>query len=284
MNRNTSPLFQLIILISIITFGFADTLSAADADGLTITVEANQSIRDIAQKYLNNPDLWEDILRENKLKSAADVKPGMQLFIPVKAITSAIAELDKSHKTIQEATQAGAKIFATEDINRAIDNRNRALEARKSSDWNQCTSLAKTATTAAAKALELSKAQQDVATEASIYRRTGNVQGKRPEQNLWNELALNSRLIEGERVRTLSSSYAEIQFRDESRIRMNENSQTLIRRVRANLLEKKEEASVSLIEGDVMALLAQGSGKKKGKGAFEIDVPGVKTDLNSDHF
>ncbi len=50
--------------------------------------------------------------------------------------------------------------------------------------------------------------------------------------------------------------------------------------MRANLLDDTEEAKVSLIQGDVFALLAGG---KKDKG-FNLNIPGVKTKINSDRF
>ncbi len=98
--------------------------SANQNDAMKITVEPNQNLRAISQKYLNNPDLWEDILRANNLNSAADVKPGMELIIPVKQISTAHKKLDRSGELIHKATKAGAKIFATESITIAIDQRN----------------------------------------------------------------------------------------------------------------------------------------------------------------
>ncbi len=72
----------------------------------------------------------------------------------------------------------------------------------------------------------------------------------------WRDLGLRSILIEEEKVRTLSDSTAQITFRDASRLRLNANSNAVIRQMRFDPLSKREEAKVSLIEGDFYALLA----------------------------
>ena len=87
-------------------------------------------------------------------------------------------------------------------------------------------------------------------------------------------------LTEEERLRTLSRSSAQITFRDDSRLRLNANSQAVIRRMRTDPLSRTEEAKVSLVEGDFYALLAGKSDRKK----FEVQVPEVTTDVESRNF
>ena len=81
-------------------------------------------------------------------------------------------------------------------------------------------------------------------------------------------------------MRTLSSATAQITFRDESRLRLNENSQAIIQRMRVDPLNRKEEAKVTLVSGDLYALL---SGKSQRK-TFELDVSGVETEIESTSF
>ena len=87
-------------------------------------------------------------------------------------------------------------------------------------------------------------------------------------------------LTEEERLRTLSRSSAQITFRDDSRLRLNANSQAVIRRMRTDPLSRTEEAKVSLVEGDFYALLAGKTDRKK----FEVQVPEVTTDVESRNF
>ncbi|MCP4352497.1 MAG: LysM peptidoglycan-binding domain-containing protein [Desulfobacterales bacterium] len=280
---NKKPFFFCFItgMFLVLMLSAGKNVSAAGGSlVITVKVEKNQSIRDIAQQYLNDPDLWPDVLRSNGLKSPHEVLPGMTLRIPVGAISKANQKINDSKKLIREATKAGAKIFAPEIIAKAIKLREKALKRRKSGRWSDCASLADSSADEAKKALKISMANQDVAAEAILDNTQGEVQMRKPSDNVWKNVARKDILLEGEKIRTLSQSFADILFRDDSRLHLKENSQALIQKMRANLLDDTEEAKVSLIQGDVFALLAGG---KKGK-RFNLNIPGVKTKINSDRF
>jgi hypothetical protein len=249
---------------------------------ITVQVKKNQSIRDISLQYLNNPNLWEDILRANHMKpeEADKVVPGMILRIPVEAISRANTELEKSRDFIQQATQKGAKIFAPVMITQAIRLRDAALEKRNIGEWEDCTVLAKEAAAEAEKALKISLENQDVPAEAVVEYREGSVQSRKPSDTLWKETLQNDILLEGEKIRTLSASYAEILFRDSSRLQLRENAQALIRKMRENPLEDTRQTKVDLIKGDVFALLS--GGKKENR--FNLDLEGIAMNIESRRF
>ncbi|QTA85730.1 Uncharacterized protein dnm_017440 [Desulfonema magnum] len=256
--------------------------AAQDSAVITIKVEKNQSIRDISEKYLGNPDLWEDVLLANDLnRSEADkVHPGMMLHIPVRAISLAHSELKNSKILIGQATRNGAKLFAPDIIAKAIDLRDAALEKRTAGEWARCTKLAKASAAEAKKALNISIENQDVQAEAMVEYQQGNVQRRKPSDNLWKDVSRRDILMEGEKVRTLSASYAEILFRDDSRLQLKENAQALIRKMRENPLEDTQQTKVNLIEGDVFALLS--GGKKDSR--FNLDIEGIAMNIESRQF
>jgi len=247
---------------------------------ITIKVKQNQGIRDISRKYLDDPNRWEDVLRANGLKSPDEIKPGMMLRIPVGEVNQAKHELKVSGKLIQKATMAGAKIFAPKIIAKAIQLRDNALLQQKSGQLAECIKLASSATTEGKKALKICISNQDVPAQAVVNDRKGYVHRRKPSDNLWKDVFRYDILHEGERIRTLSESSCDILFRNDSRLRLKENSQALIRKMRANLLEDTGEAKVSLVKGDVFALLV--AGKKNEK--FQLDIPGVKTKVDSKYF
>jgi len=267
----------------------ADKNSLPDVESvITVKVREEQSIRDISEEYLNNPDLWEDVLRANNLKFAHEITPGMTLRIPAGEISQANKGLELSQQIIQKATRAGAKLFAPETIANAVKLRNTAIEKRKNGEWAACAESAKSALDEATKALEISLKKQDVPAEAVVTFSYGQVHYRKPSDNIWKDVSVYKILQEGDRLRTLSQSYAHILFKDDSRLYLKENSQAMIRRMRANLLENTEEAKVSLIEGDVLALLV---GDKTVVGStltleptLEVEVPGVQTKIKSRQF
>jgi len=260
--------------------GGVSSVKSQSNEVVTITVTEHQSVRDIAKEYLNNPNLWMDILRANGLSSPHEIQPGMTLQIPARTIFQANQELDDSLALIQQATGAGAKIFAPEIVADAIAARNTALERRKSGDWSECISFARTAADKANQAIKISKENQDVPADAVVQYCHGQVQNRKAGGDLWKDVSQYDILVEGDRVRTLSQSFADILFRDDSRLQLKENAQALIQKVRTNLLEDTQKTNVSLIEGDVLALLAAGEKTDR----FKLEVPGVKTKINSQRF
>jgi hypothetical protein len=252
----------------------------AQQDEIVVRVEEGQSLRDVARQHLGDPDLWTEILRVNGLRSITDVQPGVELRIPTSEITEAERALQASLQTIQQATQEGARLFAPDLIEEAIRLRDQALAQRTAGAWQESAKLATDAETAAAEALENALAQRDALAEALLSDRQGWVEGRRPEDLLWSDRVLNSILIEEEKVRTLSRSTAQITFRDDSRLRLNPNSEAVIQRMRVDPLNRREEAKVSLVEGDFYALLAGKSARKD----FELEIPQVETEIESTNF
>lgn len=250
----------------------------AQTRDLTVTVKQGQHIRDIALEYLQDADLWPEILKENNFSSVTDVKPGMRIRIP-SGILDASYALKRAVEAIQEATRAGARLLAPASISNSIRLRDEAIRRRKASDWNGCVEQADAARDEANKALQESRDRNNVPAEAVLNDRRGNVQSRKQADLLWNGAPLYSTFIEEEKVRTLSQSFGEILFRDDSRLRLNENSQAIIQKMRMNILENRQEASVSLVEGDIYALL---TGIKRKE--FDVSVPGVETKINSKNF
>jgi hypothetical protein len=253
--------------------------AAAEPD-VVVTVTEGESLRDIAEQHLGDPDLWVELLRANGLLAVTDVRPGLALTIPVGRIKAANAALAKALDAIQLATREGARVFAPDEIGEAIRLREAGIARRQQADWDGSARLSGEAEVAAAAALAVALEQRDTAAEALLSDRQGWVEGQRPAELVWSDRTINTVLVEEEKVRTLSRSTAQITFRDESRLRLNANSQALIQRMRVDPLSRQEEAKVSLVEGDFYALLAGRSERK----SFEVEVPEVETTIGSTNF
>ena len=275
------PAILCFIIAFILTaYGFENPASCREKSIIIIEVKENQGIRDISKKYFDDPDRWEDILRANDLKSPDEIKPGMLLRIPAGVFFQAKRELEVSRRLIQKATGAGAKIFTPKIIASAIHIRDTAILKQKEGDLPACITFAKSAAKQSKKALKICVANQDVPAQAVVQDRNGYVHSRKPSDNLWKDVFRYDILHEGERIRTLSESSCDILFRNDSRLRLNENSQALIRKMRANLLKDTGDAKVSLVKGDVFALLAASPKNER----FQLDIPGVETKVDSKYF
>jgi hypothetical protein len=270
---------RAFLLGALSLIGAAQSVRAQDSEFLTVKL-GDQTIREIAQKYLGDPDLWTEILRSSGLKSITELRPGIELKLPANAISTANKALVDANGQIQTANQAGAQIFAIENITKAIALHDEALTRRVKSDWGGTRTLATQSFGEATVALEKSQAARDRAAEALVTDRHGQVEGQRPQDLGWRGLQLQTTLIEEERVRTLSDSTAQITFRDASRLRLNANSNAVIQRLRYDPLKRSEVAKVSLVEGDFYALLASPSTRA----SFNVEVPRVNASIDSGNF
>lgn len=260
--------------------GLAPVLFAQGEGIKTIIVKEGQGPRELAQEVLGEPDLWNEILKVNQLSSPSDLRPGMKLVIPVGAIKSSSFEVEKARQSIQTATDIGARVFSTEIIAQSIALYDEAVKERKAGNWENCSRLAVEARQMAEKSHLETLEKRNTTADAVVTDRSGTVQSKKATEMMWWELSLYSKLFENYRVRTLSNSYAEISFQDQSRIRLNENSQAVIQKMRVDLLNKERDSSVKLEKGAAFALLQISPKKKK----FNLNIPGVKTDINSKNF
>ena len=256
------------------------SISAGEQPSLAVIVQKGQTLRNIAEEYLDDANLWQEILQASGLKSSADVKPGMELKIPQNAISLATTELAACVEAIRLATDAGARIFSSETIEKAVKQRQDALVYRKKGEWAECFNLAKRARESAREAMTETLSKREKSAEAVLRDGSGKVQSRKVKDLIWNSIAKNTVLIEKEKVRTMSDSTAEILFADESRLRLGANSQAEIQTMRVDQLNRKQESRVSLVEGDVYAMLGQVKKKK----SFVVDVPGISVDSGSSKY
>ena len=261
-----------------VLFPLVQTSSAQAA--ISIPFESGGDLRRIAETYLGDPDLWPAILKASGLSALTELKSGQTLTVPTDEVSAARSALASSLNRIQEANAIGAQVFAFKTISEAINLHDQALTAEKARRWSETLSLAVDADTAAGKAYEQAEQNRDQAAEARLSDRQGWVEGQKPEELGWGDRELNAVLIEEEKVRTLSRSTAQITFRDSGRLRLNANSHAVIQRMRVDPLKKREDAKVSLVEGDFYALLGGNSNRK----SLEVDVPDVNAKIDSGDF
>lgn len=270
---------KIIFLFILAILSFLPNPSAA-ADPVVVTVQKGENVRQIAARLLNDPDLWPDVLRANGYDSPHEIREGTVLKIPVASILTAHGKLTASEKMIQDATREGARVLAPDEIASAIDHRNQALAQREAGHWAQTIQLAATAEDDARIALEKSQKSRNLPAQAVLSQRKGRVNHRAPADTYWRDLSLGALMSEGEKVRTLSASFAEIRFRDDSRLRLNENAQIVIQKMREDRLKQRKAAQVSLVGGDIYALL-KGS---RNTNPFDVKVSGVSSSIRSNDF
>lgn len=276
-NRAVWRVAICFFLLGIATSGSAQSL---DAPLKSVAFQQGDTLRGVVATELADPDLWPLVLRLSGIASITDVRTGTVLSMPVEQVKVTDLALLRALDAIQAANAEGARLFAPDRIEAAIENRDEAVVQRGSGEWKGAVRLADTATGFANEALEVSLAQRDRDAEALVTDVQGNVEGRSPEASRWTDRRLNDVLVQSERVRTLSGSTTQITFRDLSRLRLNANSNATIQRMRSDPLTGGEVTRVELVSGDFYALLNQ-LGEDT---SFQIEAGGLETQTDSKDF
>ncbi len=249
-------------------------------DYVTVRFGPDSSLRAMAEEYLDDPDLWPIILRLNGLKDITDIEVDQELRLPASQLQAAVEALAASLSVIQAANEAGAQLFAPLLIGRAISLHEDALKEKQAGAFSQSITLSTQSIDRAQSARAKSDELRDIEAEARLSDRHGRVEGQKTTENSWSGRNLNAVLNEQEKLRTLSESTAQVVFRDASRLRLNPNSQAVIQRMRVDPLKRREEAQISLIEGDFYALLATESKRNR----LEVNLPNADATIDSGSF
>lgn len=253
---------------------------ARDAEFVIVPVDSNIDLRATAQKYLDNPDLWPIILQLNGLDSIDGLSGISELRLPTGPLSAATEALKTSLEAIQQANLAGAQLFAPVLLVNAIELHEEAVTEKKVGMYEKSISLSGESITKASTAKTRSEESRDVEAEARLLDRQGRVEGQKPVEVSWSERLLNAILSEQEKLRTLSDSTAQVVFRDASRLRLNPNSQAVIQRMRVDPLTRREEAKISLVEGDFYALLTPESERNR----LEVSLQSADAKIDSGNF
>lgn len=263
----------------ILFFLFCVGVNAQSVKPVEVVFDGSKNLRQLAEEYLGDPNLWEEILFNNGLRKVDQVTKGMTLKIDAEKIINTQKAKNIAKEKIDEANKEGAKLFASSEIASAIKNYDNGLVNSKIGAWDKSIDLFNTAEKEASSALAIISEKRVVDAEAFVSFRRGRVEKRTVQERTWSDAPLQTKLFTEDRARTLSDSYAEISFSDKSKIRLNENSQAVIKKSRVDLLNKNSENSVKLEKGDAFALFSKGSKKKN-----EIEVPGVDVKVNSSFF
>ena len=267
------------MILFLLLFGLSSITEAAD--DVQLTFKAGDNIRQLAARYLHNPDLWPDILRANQLNGVHELRVGMSLKIPTKLILTVDKNFKLLRKKIQQANQQGARILAKYAITRAIEQQNKGLGKRKAGEWQVSLRLVRIGLKSADIALRKTQKKRHEQVQAILEEVKGRVQRRKTNDFYWNSVNKDSLLEEMEKLRTLANSFALIRFRDDSKLQLAADTQIVIRKMRQDRLNKQGSTGVVLYKGDLHALLG---GKSRQPKQFNVKIKGVETKIKSKQF
>ena len=278
MTLSCARQWLFILLLSLSVTGLP-AFAAAGPD-LQVVVQANQSLRDLSSQYFNDAGAWPILLLYNGFKDTDSVPPGTRLSVPATLFLALNQRLDHCTTLIGQANKEGAAKLAAAEIGEAIRLRDQAMSLKKAARLKEAAAVADQAISKAETALELAAKGKNRSVEAWLAARSGTVQNRPPDTTEWQETALNQKLVEQERIRTLAGSRGKVDFKDNSYLILGEQSLAIIGSMKENVLRKSFNTRVTVVEGDIMFHLASLNQRKD----FNVNTPNMEADIRSTAF
>ncbi|MBN2416270.1 FecR domain-containing protein [bacterium] len=266
-------------LVWLCLFGTAMLFGQAGGD-VEVIFTGGESLRDLAERYLQEPNDWELILLYNRKPTVDDLQPGDSLLIPVGKYHDLSRYLAAAREAIVKANGDGAGVLSPALSANAVQSLDEALQLKKRGDLDGALERARHALEAARQAGEETWKKRIEAITAVLSEKRGTVQYRSPDYVRWTEALKNQELKEEEQLRTLSQSFGTIRFVDGSVIQMDENALIVIEAVRKDVITNAHSADVLVVEGDVSVFIKNLSDKSD----ISVKNPGVETDIRSRNF
>ncbi len=272
--------FLLLCMLPPIFLPGLAVFAASERDEILITLNENESLRQLSERLLGDENAWSIILRYNGIAHPDAVPSGALLRIPVGLYTTLHQHLKKTALLISKANQEGAALLAENNIAEAVRLRDQALSLKQEARLQEAIEQATQAEAKAQVALDKAKNMQIHAAEAWLAAKSGTVQNRSSGTSDWQETKLQQRLQEREKVRTLADSRCRIKFSDQSQLSLDEHALVVIGSMEKNIIRSSYSNSVSMIKGDVLVHLASLNQQKR----FRVNLPDISTDVRSLNF
>lgn len=269
-----------VFINSLFQILFTFSLLLSQSSVVTITYSEKISLREISERYFENPDDWELILKFNGINSIADLSSGTKLKIPIQLYKSIVSKLEETEKFIQQANKEGAGLLAKEKINSALNEKEKAVSLKGNGDLVLSNSAAQSALFFAKEALQDARSKRVKSITAILSEKKGLIETKKSNQVVWNSAKLKQELFEKERLRTFSNSNGQILFIDGSRLQIGENALAVIEAMKQDLISNTNTTDVVVLQGDISTYLSTLSQKNQ----MNVSAPGVETKIRSRKF
>ena len=269
------------ILIAALYFVFSEffNLNAQTNDDIQVTINNQTDMRKLSRDYFGDPNLWTYILKFNNIKDPSSIQTAIRITIPRKKVKELLELFENASSVIQDAVKTGAKVLAPDLLEKSANEYSDALKSKNALDFDSSREDLIEAIDLADKASSLTMEIRERTLDAIISYKKGTVQKMFPSILNWENAELYDNLKENDWARTLSLSLANITFNDLSQIKLYENSEAEIQKSRIDIIGNKTDTKIKLEKGNAYAMLLN-SPKKK----FDLDIPGVRTKINSKYF
>ena len=267
MKQHSSLPWILVILLSLRLA--ADNPSPA-AGVSTHVIQAGESIRDVASRFLDGPEDVYELLMYNGIENPASVTPGMILSIPGEVRARSYQALRQAEEEMARALDVQAGQFAPEEHKAAQAALAQARQAKREAKYDQALLMSDIAARRGREAAEAALRNQWAIEPARVTAVSGTVELSSDGGKTWNPAQPGAAVAANDLLRSGVASRAEVTLANGSVLLLSESSQLTASRLEVNRKTGARRTQLKVIIGDVLGEIVPKDEKKKEE-SFEID-------------
>lgn len=236
----------------------------------THVMQAGESIRDVASRFMDGPEDVYELLRYNGIDNPASVRPGMILSIPGEVRTRAYAALGRAEEEMARAMEVHSARFAPGEYKSAQDALGQAREAKREARYDQALLMSDIAARRGREAAEAALRNLWVVEPASVTALSGVVDISSDGGKTWKPAGQGMAVAANDVLRSGAASRAEITLANGTVLLLSESSQLTASRLEVNRKSGARRTQLKVIIGEVLGEIVPKDEKKKEE-SFDID-------------
>ena len=242
MKPNSSLPWILVCLFSLRLIAETPRPAAAVS---TYSIQAGESIRDVAARFMDGPEDVYELLMYNGIENPASVTPGMILSIPGEVRAKAYQALGRAEEEMARAMDVQSLQFAPEELKAAQAALAQARQAKREAKYDQALLMSDIAARRGREAAEAALRNQWAAEPARVTAVSGTVEMSTDGGKIWKPALQGAAVAANDLLRSGAASRAEVTLANGSVLILSESSQ-----LTASRLEVRDEAQAEkLIRG-----------------------------------
>ena len=236
----------------------------------TYTIQAGESIRDVAARFLDGPEDVYELLRYNGIENPALVTPGMILSIPGEVRAKSYKALAQAEEEMARAMDVQSAKFAPEEHKAAETALAQARQAKREAKYDQALLLSDIAARRGREAAGAALGNLWVVEPASVTALSGVVELSSDGGKTWKPAVQGAAVAANDLLRSGAASRAEITLANGTVLLLSESSQLTASKLEVNRKTGARRTQLKVIIGEVLGEIVPKDEKKKEE-SFDID-------------
>ena len=244
-------------------------------------ISEGESLRELAERFLGNPEALPELLQFNRITNPAMVKPGSLIIIPGKSRDKALEAIAAAEASLQKSLEAESEVYAKNETKDAQESLKAARIAQQETNYGKVLAFAELTVIKADRARLAADDRAMIHQEGTLSQKIGLVEVSHDEGRSWLFVKKTEKVPVKSILRTGENSRAEVMLADGSRVQVMSGSEF---QISSYLLDQRTGARNSRLKVILGEILSRIEPKKEEEGDFEVETEGASISVRGTAF